>query len=526
MSASIPANSPKGPSATVSRLSPADDQPMLASRHTGWLMAAVMGMSMCQFLDLTIANVALPHMRTSLGASLESISWVLTSFIIAGVLVLPMTGWLSDRLGSRNLFLGASIVFVLSSMLCGAATSLTQMVIFRAIQGIASAFVGPMAQTIMFDINRPSKQSQAMSIWGMVVMIGPISGPFLGGFLTESLNWRWVFFVNLPVGIPALVLLWWLLPSRPKIKRQLDIFGAATLGLSLCALQLMLDRGQGRDWFASKEIVFELLFAISAFWVFIIHTRDTKIPLFPAILIRDPNFVAGLGFMAILGIANVALSSLLPTMYQNIYGYDVMDTGQLMAPRGFGVFATMLITNRLMGRVDSRLLISFGYLIAAFSLWMMTRWSLDMGSREIILSGFVQGLGLGFVFVPVNLVAFSTLSPQHRTDGTTMMTLFRNLGSSFGISVIVTTLARNIQTSHADIAANVTSFNVPAIDPSSTAAALGGIGAGAMAMLDGEVNRQAAMIAYIDNFQMMFWLLLCFVPLSWILKKPKPMPRG
>jgi MFS transporter, DHA2 family, multidrug resistance protein len=510
MSASIPANNA------------VDDRPTLESRHTGLLMVAVMGMSVCQFLDLTIANVALPHMQTSLGASMESISWVLTSFIIAGVLVLPMTGWLSDRFGSRKLFLAASVVFVLSSMLCGAATSLTQMVIFRALQGMASAFIGPLSQTIMFDINRPSKQAQAMSIWGMVVMIGPISGPFLGGFLTETLNWRWVFYVNLPIGIPALAILWWLLPSRPIVRRRLDIFGVAILGLALGALQLMLDRGQHQDWFDSSEIVIELLVALCALWVFFVHARRTKQPLFDRDMIRDPNFAMGLLFMVALGVANVALSSVLPTMYQGIYGYNVMDTGVLMVPRGLGVFMTMIVTSRLMGKVDTRFLISMGYLIAAASLWMMTHWSLNMGSREIVMAGFVQGLGLGFVFVPVNLMAFSTLPPRYRTDGTTMLTLFRNLGSSFGISVTVAILARNIQTSHADIAAHITSFNIPAIDPAATGALLGSPGASALAALDGEVNRQAAMIAYLDNFYMMFWLVLSFAPLSWLLKKPKP----
>lgn len=513
MSVSTPANSP------------IDDKPTLESRHTGLLMAAVMGISVCQFLDLTIANVALPHMRTSLGASMESISWVLTSFIIAGVLVLPLTGWLSDRLGSRNLFLGATVMFVLSSMLCGAATSLTQMVIFRAIQGMASAFIGPLSQTIIFDINPPSKQARAMSIWGMVVMIGPISGPFLGGFLTETLNWRWVFYVNLPIGIPALVLLWWLLPSRSVIRRQLDKLGAIMLGISLCVLQLMLDRGGHNDWLESSETIAELMVALSAFWIFLVHTTTVKHPLFDKDMIRDPNFLAGLSFMVILGIANVALSSVLPTMYQSIYGYDVMDTGLLMAPRGVGVFITMLITSRLIGKVDSRILISGGYFIAAISLWTMTRWSLEMGSDQILISGFIQGLGLGFVFVPVNLIAFSTLAARYRTDGTTMMTLFRNLGSSFGISAIVTILSQNIQTSHSDIAANVTSSSLPTVDPISVAAIFGDTGASLLAMLDGEVNRQAAMVAYLDNFYLLFWLVLLFVPLSWLLKKPKPAAR-
>jgi MFS transporter, DHA2 family, multidrug resistance protein len=385
---------------------------------------------------------------------------------------------------------------------------------------MASALIGPLGQTTMFDINRPSKQAKAMSIWGMVVMIGPISGPFIGGYLTETLNWRWIFFVNLPIGIPALLILWWLLPSRQIVKRRLDVFGASVLGLGLCSLQLMLDRGSHLDWLESKEIAIELVFALCAFWIFFIHSKWLKRPLFDRDMLRDPNFFVALLFMVALGVANVGLSAVLPTMLQTVYGYSVMDTGILMAPRGFGVLITMIVTSRLMGKVDTRLMISAGYMLAALSLWLMTGWSLDMGQEMIIISGFVQGLGLGFIFVPVNMVAFSTLQPHLRTEGTTLMTLFRNLGSSFGISIIVTLIARNIQTSHSDIAASVTSFNIPAIDPASAAALLGNAGSGALYMLDSEVNRQAAMIAYLDSFYMLFWIILCFIPLSWLLKKP------
>lgn len=512
MSVSTPANNPL--------TDVAGDRPTLESRHTGLLMLAVMGVSVIQFLDLTIANVALPHMQTSLGASFETVSWVMTSFIIAGVLVLPLTGWLSDRIGSRNLFIGATAMFVLSSMLCGAATSLTQMVIFRSLQGIAAAFIGPMSQTIMFDINRPSMQARAMSLWGMVVMIGPISGPFLGGYLTDALNWRWVFYVNLPIGIPALVLLWWLLPSRPIVKRQLDIFGAIILGLGLGAFQLMLDRGQHNDWLESTEIVIELIFALSAFWIFFVHSRTVAHPLFERDMLANRAFLVGLGFMTIMGIANIGLSAVLPTMYQTVYNYSVMDTGLLMAPRGCGVLVTMILTNRLMEKTDSRLLITIGYLLAALSLWMMTKWSLDMDYHLIAVSGFIQGLGLGLVFVPVNLIAFSSLAAKYRTDGTTLMTLFRNLGGSFGISAIVTVLARNIQTSHADIGAHVTSFSIPSIDPAAVADTLGSPGSGLLYLLDGEVNRQAAMIAYIDNFYLLFWLIIIIAPLTWIVKRP------
>jgi DHA2 family multidrug resistance protein len=522
MSASIPANSaPTGAAPSAASSTAVDDKPYLESRHTGWLMAALMVMSVCQFIDMTVANVVLPHMQTSLNASMDTISWTLTSYIIAGVMIIPMTGWLSDRYGSRNLYLWACFVFLATSALCGAATSLTQMVLFRALQGVGAAFIGAMAQTIMFDINPPSKQTRAMSIWGMAVIIAPITGPFIGGYLTETLNWRWVFYVNLPIGIPALVILALLLPSRPRVQRKLDVFGASLLAIGLCALQLMLDRGQHEDWFQSTEIVAEFIIMVSAFWIFYFHNRHVAHRLFPKELFRNANFMVGVAFMALMGIANVALSAMMPTLLQTIYGYDVMDTGLLMAPRGCGVMVTMILVGQLIKRFDGRMIIAAGYGIAAYSLWLMASWSLSIGSNRIIIDGFVQGIGLGLVFMPMNMIAFASLDPKYRPDGTTLLTLARNLGSSFGISVIVTMLARNIQISHADIASNVTSSSLPAVDIGAAAATLGSLGGGLLAMIDGEVNRQAAMIAYIDNFYIMFWVVLCFVPLTLLVKRQK-----
>jgi MFS transporter, DHA2 family, multidrug resistance protein len=329
-----------------------------------------------------------------------------------------------------------------------------------------------------------------------------------------------VFYVNVPIGIPALAILWWLLPSRPLVRRQLDIAGAVLLAAGLCALQLMLDRGQGKDWFESTEIIVEVLIALSAFWMFFVHVRSTANPLFDGGMIRNRNFQLGVVFMALMGITNIALSAVLPALYQNIYGYDVMDTGLLMVPRGFGVLATMLISNRIMAKVDNRLMISAGYLIAAWSMWTMTSWSLDMGRDWIIISGFVQGLGLGLVFVPMNMIAFGTLAAHHRTDGTTLLTLARNLGSSLGLSVIVTMIAKNIQTSHADIGSHVTQESLPAMDVGAVAERLGALGGGLLAIIDAEVNRQAAMIAYIDNFYVMCWLLILVAPLPWLVKRP------
>ncbi|MET0363942.1 MAG: DHA2 family efflux MFS transporter permease subunit [Sphingobium sp.] len=502
------------------RSAEAGDRAVLETRHPEILTWAVMAITICQFIDATIANVALPHMQTSLDASLDSISWVLTSFIIAGAIATPITGWLSDQIGSRNLFLLSCGGFLVTSGLCGMATTLPQMVAFRVLQGIAAAFMGPMSQTIMYDVNKPSRQPRAVAIWGVVVMIAPISGPFLGGFLTDVLNWRWVFFVNLPIGIPAIIVVWWLLPSRPVERRRLDLFGFAMLALGLGALQLVLDRGHTKDWLQSWEIIAELCVALSCAWVFLIHSRHVRQPLFSGSLFGDGNFNASLVLMAALGLSNVGLSAMLPSMYQNVYGYSVMDTGLLMAPRGVGVVITMILTNHLMKRMDYRYIAVFGFCITALSMWTMTQWSLDQAWGTIAISSFIQGIGLGFVFVPMNMIGFSRLPVEHRMEGSAIMALARNLGGSFGISVMVTMLARNTQISHADLTAGITAFSLPSIDLPALTERLGSSGAAVMGMIDGLVSRQALMIAYLDNFMMMFWVLLVIAPLPLIARRP------
>lgn len=507
------------------------DRPLLPSKHRGILLLGVMLVSISQFLDQTIANVALPFMKTALGASTDTISWVLTSFIIATAIFTPVTGWLSDRIGSRNLFLGATALFLVASALCGAATSLPEMVAFRAIQGMAAAFIGPLTMTIMFDISAPSKQAMTMALFSMIVMIAPISGPSLGGFLTEYLNWRWIFYVNLPIGIPALAILWWLLPSRAIERRPLDIAGFASIALALCAMQLALDRGQQEDWFNSWEIIIEAIVAVSCLWVFLVHTVQTKTPLFNPALFRNANFMISMGSMVIMGMAVVGLSSVLPMMFQTIYGYPVLETGMMMAPRGVGVMISAVFSGWFVRRYDARYLMCCGYLLAAGSMWYTTGWALVMDAWPILIASFIQGLGFGFIVSPMNLIAFATLPPALRPDGSSLMALSRSLGGSIGISVIVSMLARNQQVSHADLAAHITADIVPSIDLPAVVGQVPGIGNAVMAMIDGEVGRQALMIAFLDDFKLIAVMLLIFAPLPFILKKPSrtaqaPLPAG
>jgi MFS transporter, DHA2 family, multidrug resistance protein len=499
---------------------PAEGVAALPVRHRGLLTIGVMLATIMQILDTTIANVALPHMQASLGATADTISWVLTSYIVASAIAIPITGWLADRVGSRNLFLVSTIGFIGASALCGMATNLPEMVAFRILQGIFAAFLNPLSQTVMLDINPPEKQASAMSVWGMGIMIGPIAGPVLGGWLTDNFDWRWVFYVNLPVGVICMGLLWWLLPSRPVRKRPFDVTGFALLSLGIAALQLMLDRGQGEDWFQSGEIWVEGLIAFTALWLFGAHLMTAKKPMFDRELFANRNMLTAMLFMIVVGVVMMATMALLPPMLQTLYGYPVLDTGILLMPRGFGVLISMAIASRLVQRgLDPRIPVGIGFAVAALSLWEMTSWTIEMGARPIVISGFIQGIGMGLIFMPLNGMAFATLQPQYRTEGSSLLNLFRNIGASVGISAVTTVLARSVQTSHADLVPNISPERLNSIDP----ALLQGLGGSAdtlLAMADGLINQQALMIAYLNDFWLMAIVTAASVPLVLFLKRP------
>jgi DHA2 family multidrug resistance protein len=499
----------------------AEELPALHTSNRPLLTLGVMAATIMQILDSTIANVALPHMQASLSATADTITWVLTSYIVASAVAIPLTGWLSDRLGSRNLFLGAVVGFVLASMLCGAATNLPAMVFFRVLQGIAAAFMNPLSQTVMMDINPKSKQASAMSIWGMGVMVGPILGPVIGGWLTDNYDWRWCFYVNVPVGIGCFAILWALLPSRGVTRRSFDLFGFSMLAIAISVFQLMLDRGQTQDWFQSWEICIEAMIAATAAWLFGVHLFTGKNPMFERGLFANRNLMTAVSFMLVIGLLMTATLALLPPMLQSLYGYPVLTTGILLMPRGVGIVASMALAGRLMARgVDPRLMVGVGLSIAAYSLWEMTGWTLGMDSWPFIWTGVIQGIGLGLVFIPLNIMAFGTLSPARRTEGASLMNLSRNIGGSVGISVVTVLLGMNVQTNHEVLAGHITAGGLTSMDPI-VGAMLGGTSSSVLAMADGLVNQQAAMIAYLDDFKLMTILTACAIPLVLLLKRPK-----
>ena len=490
----------------------------LPVRHKQLLTLALMMAMMIQILDTTVANVALPHMTTSLGASLDTIAWVLTSYIVASAVAMPLTGWLADRFGSRKLMLASVFFFIVASMLCGIATDLGEMVIFRMMQGVAAAFIGPLTQSCMLDINPPEEQARAMSIWSTGAVLGPIIGPVIGGWLTDSYSWRWVFYINLPLGVIALALLYALMPSRATKRRGFDMFGFAAIAVGIAGLQLMLDRGEQLDWFDSMETWVLAGVAICGFWVFIVHLCTGRNTIITARIFANRNFAGSLFLIFLVGMILFSTMALLPELLQGILGYPVFNSGMMLSPRGIGIIMTMALAGKLTELIDPRIVLATGLAISAYALHMMTQWSIGMDWWPVVISGFVQGLGIGFVFVSLNIIAFATLPDELRTEGASLLNLFRSLGASIGISLGVFNLSRALQTSHADLAQNIT----PSVLPNIRLETLGQFGQYSetmLALVDKEVTRQALMVAYIDVFWLMMVISVAALPTVFILKR-------
>lgn len=478
---------------------------------------SVMLATVMQVLDTTIANVALPHMQGSLSATQDQITWVLTSYIVASAIMTLPTGWLAGRFGRKKIFLGSIAGFTFASALCGIATSIDEMVIFRLLQGVFGAALVPLSQAVLLDINPKEKHASAMAMWGVGIMIGPILGPTLGGYLTEYYNWRWVFFINLPVGILSFIGVSASLSETEPHDRPFDMFGFFALSIAIGAIQLLLDRGEQEDWFSSMEIIAYAGVAIGAFWMSIVHSRYAAHPFLTADLFLDRNYVTALVFIFFVGVILLATLALLPPFMQNLMGYPVLDVGILMAPRGVGTMIAMIIVGKLAGKVDMRHLIVLGLVLTAISLWEMTRFDTFVPQHVIIRSAVTQGLGLGFIFAPLSAIAFATLEPQHRTEGAALFSLIRNIGSSVGVSIVVALLSQNIQMNHSYLGENITPYNSALIK------LFVGNGLSAklnLSLIDNEINRQAATIAYINDFAIMMWIVIIMIPMVALLRKP------
>ncbi|MDR3497856.1 MAG: DHA2 family efflux MFS transporter permease subunit [Parvibaculum sp.] len=494
---------------------------MTTRAQRGIITGSIMLATVMQTLDSTIANVALPHMQGSMAATQDQIAWVLTSYIIAAAIATPATGFLSVRFGRKRLLAISVVGFTVTSMLCGAAQSLDQIVIFRLAQGACGAAFVPLSQAIMLDMYTMEQRGKMMALWGVGVMVGPIVGPALGGYLTDAYSWRWVFYINVPFGILAFMGIMSAMSEGALDKvRRFDWLGFTFLSLAIGSMQLMLDRGNIKDWFSANEIVVEGLIAAFALYLFIVHSMTAKRPFIDLHLFKDRNLLVGLVLMFTVGLVLYATMALLPPYLETLMDYPVVTTGLVLAPRGIGTMAAMVLAGRIINRVDMRLLISFGLALAAFSLWEMTRFNLDISERTIITTGVVQGFGLGFIFAPLTTISFATLAPHLRTDGTAFYSLLRNVGSSVGISTAEALVATLTQINHAQLASRMDPTN-PIFRPEAMPRGFGLDTPLGLALMNGEITRQAAAIAYLDDFRVMMFMTILVIPLVYLMRAPK-----
>ncbi len=488
-------------------------EPAAGAGNRPAITACVILATLMQALDTTIANVALPYIQGSVSATQDQIGWVLTSYIAIAAIMTPPAGFLTARFGLKRVFLVSVGGFTLASVLCGVAQSLTQIVLFRILQGACGAALVPLSQSVLLSIYPKERQGFAMALFGFGVMVGPVLGPVLGGWLTENYSWRYVFYINLPIGLLDLLAMSVFLPDpKPQGAPKLDWLGFGTLSVAIGALQILLDRGEIKDWLSSGEILLETVVCGSALYLFLVHTFTAERPFVPPALFRDRNFTGGVIFIALVGLTYYASLALQPPFLQDLMSYPVVTAGLVMGPRGIGTMVAMLVVGRLTGRVDIRCLLAIGLGLTAWSFYAMTHWTPDVSEIEVVRVTVVQGVGLGFFFVPLTAAALSTLPAANRTNGAGVFNLARNMGSSIGISVVNALITRNTQVNHAEIALHVTpvnrAFENPAIahfwDPATAAG---------RAALDAVVTRQAQIIAYIDDYKLLLVAMLAAIPL-------------
>ena len=482
---------------------------------TGGLMLA----TLMNTLDSTIANVALPHIQGSVSASPDQITWVLTSYILATAVMTPLTGWLSLKLGRKPLFLASIAAFMAASVLCGMATSLPEMVLFRVLQGFAGASMMPLSQAAMLDLWEPHVVPRVMAVWSSVIVVGPILGPTLGGFLTEHYSWRWVFYINVPVAVFAFLAVFLFLErDRGGRQRPFDFLGfAALVAFTTCA-QLLLDRGSSQDWFDSREIWIEAIGALCALYVFLMQTLTAEHPFFHRDVLADRNFLSSQVCAFFVAGILYSTSAMLPAFMQNLLGYSALQSGVASTPRGVGSLLSFALAPFLAQRWGPRPTILIGVAATLMALYQFAHFDLSMTARSIETAGFVQGFGMGLMFNPLNVLAFATLSSEHRTEAAVLSNVARNMGGSIGIAGLQALLIRQIATAHERLAADLVPtdplirWRLPQMFDTP----------GGLEALNAELTRQGAMIGYDTVFGWMCAAGLLIPPLLLLMRPAKP----
>ncbi len=505
-----------------------------------WVIAPTVGFAaFMEVLDISIANVALQHIGGNLSASQSEATWVLTSYLAANAIVLPMSGWLASTIGRRRYFLGCIIGFSITSLLCGLAPNLESLIFFRALQGATGGGLQPNAQAILADTFPPNKRGQAFAAFGIAVVVAPAIGPTLGGWITDSFSWRWVFLLNVPIGVFVSLLAsrvifdppnWAARKTKSGRGFSFDYVGFALLVVGMCSLQVVLDKGQEDDWWASTFILyFSIAAAVSlvGFVVWELIHRDSVVDLR---LLANRNFAVGNLLMFMLGFILNSSTVLLPQFVQTLMGYTATDAGLVISPGGLAVMAMMPVIGALVGRVDARWLIAFGLVSTSLGLFYMTRFYLDVDYNTFAWARVYQSVGLAFLFIPINTVAYIGVPPEKNNDASALINMMRNLGGSFGISLAITLLARRQQYHQTILVEHVGPYSSQYGDAihrmqqaflarsASTVDALHH----AQAMLYATVQKQAAVLSYIDTFWVLAVGFMALVPLIFLLRKPAP----
>jgi DHA2 family multidrug resistance protein len=496
-----------------------------------WIIAAsVMLATFMEVLDTSVANVALPHMAGNLSATTEEATWVLTSYLVSNAIILPATGWLTTFFGRKRFLIVCIIIFTVASAMCGAATSLGMLITARILQGAGGGALQPIAQSVLLESFPPEKRGSAMALYGLGVVVAPIIGPTLGGWITDNYSWRWIFYINLPVGALAVFMANIFVEDPPYIKNQrpgrIDYIGFGLMAVGLAALELVLDTGQKEDWFASSWIVWCSVITIIALMVFIIWELTTAEPIVNLRIFKNRNFAVGTFLIATVGIVLYGSTALLPLFLQTLLGYPAVQSGMTVSPRGFGSVVSMIIVGRLIGRVDGRFLIMFGFAVLAYSTYMLTGINLEIATRNVTWPLIISGFALGFIFVPLTTMTMGTLRNEQMGNAAGIYNLMRNTGGSIGIALMTTFLARGAQTHQAVMVSHLTPYD-PAFQQrlhqiATTLAARGDpvtAAQRAYGAIYGVLVRQAMLLSYIDNFRLLAGLCVVCIPAALLFKR-------
>ena len=496
-----------------------------------WIIAiAVMLGTFMEVLDTTVVNVSLPHIAGSLSATIDEATWVITSYLVANAMILPITGWLANYFGRKRLLMMSVTGFTIASVLCGIAPTLPLLIFFRIIQGAAGGALQPLSQAVLLESFPPEQRGKAMGFWGQGIVVAPIIGPVLGGWLTDTYSWRWVFYINIPFGIASIIMTTLFIFDPPYIKRtssRIDYWGMGMLAVGIGALQVMLDKGQEQDWFSSHWITILLVIAIVFLIAFIVRELTTDHPVVSLRVFKDRTYSTGVFLMTLLGFVLYGSLVLLPIWLQTLLNYPAVQAGIAMAPRGIGSFIGMTVIGRIMHKFDPRKFLASGLLVGAATLFQLSRLNLNAGYWDFFWPQFVQGISLAMLFVPLTTIAMSNIPREGMGNATSLFNLLRNLGGGIGIAGVSTLVTRYSQKHINMLGANVTAFN-----PKVHALVSGQRGSVASRQgylkLFGLIERQATMLSYIDVFHLLALIFVLMVPLVLIMKKPshavKPAP--